>query len=200
MKVCKSCTLINCVSWWLLLTLPSKDGWFFLSFEDWPALSTAWLHWTHTGSLWLGGFWLCRWLRISFFNVIWQYTHSLKTHLYVWVMHTEEPQLAISSENIPQHLNPEVSNKFYWKEQPHDLWSYTLWLSPTFPMFGQSNIGTLLMAYHKNRQQMKLIFLAMFVYSHLKSSNFLLFSLNHFPNQDILAMCYILNGGCMKAT
>ena len=49
-------------------------------------------------------------------------------------------------------MNPEVPTKFYRKERPHDLWtrSYHLRLSPTFPMFGQTNIGARLMAYPKN--------------------------------------------------
>ena len=46
-------------------------------------------------------------------------------------------------------MNPEVPTKFYRKERPHDLWRrrYHLRLSPTFPMFGQTNIGARLMAY-----------------------------------------------------
>ena len=46
-------------------------------------------------------------------------------------------------------MNPEVPTKFYRKERPHDLWrrSYYLRLSPTLPIFGQSNIGARLMAY-----------------------------------------------------
>ena len=63
-------------------------------------------------------------------------------------MHTDEPQLNISSKNIHQHLNPEVSTKFYLKKRPHDLWrSYALRLSPIFPRFGQPNIGARPMAY-----------------------------------------------------
>ena len=55
-------------------------------------------------------------------------------------------------KNIRQHLNPEVPTKHYRKERPHDLWrrSYHLRLSPTFPMFGQTNIGARLMAYPNN--------------------------------------------------
>ena len=58
-------------------------------------------------------------------------------------------RLLFFSKNIGQHLNPEVPTKFYRKERPHDLWrrSYHLRLSPTFPMFGQTNIGARLMAY-----------------------------------------------------
>ena len=48
-------------------------------------------------------------------------------------------------------MNPEVPTKFYLKERPHDLWrrSYHLRLTPTFPMFGQTNNGARLMAYPK---------------------------------------------------
>ena len=80
-----------------------------------------------------------------------QHAHTLKTPLSNHGSHANRRTTVgyFFSKNIRQHLNPEVPTKFYRKERPHDLWrrSYHLRLSPTFPMFGQTNIGARLMAY-----------------------------------------------------
>ena len=80
-----------------------------------------------------------------------QHAYTLKTPLSNHGSHANR-RTTVShffSKNIRQHLNPEVPTKFYRKERPHDLWrrSYHLRLSPTLPMFGQTNIGARLMAY-----------------------------------------------------
>ena len=81
--------------------------------------STAWLHWPHTGSLWLGAFWFRRWLTMSLFNVVWQHTRVLKTRLLKYASHAHRranlPKICGAYPKICYDCIPEVFSSQDWQ-------------------------------------------------------------------------------------
>ena len=120
--------LMNHTSRWLSLTLPRRDRWLFLFFEDWAEWSPTWLHhhW-HTGSLWLGGFWLRWWLRISLVNVIRHHTRALKIRLSKYASHahkraTATPLVKSSCKNFPNLFF--IVLDIEWLPEKLPIWYY----------------------------------------------------------------------------